>query len=170
MNVQPIDIAILLISTAACIYCIVLSRRLRALQNTKNGLGATIMAFSESVSKMSAVTKDTRVHAGELATRLAGLIEEARQACAEIEQSSDAIRSRQESAIERVNDACAELNALMRKVIDESETRMGEMTRLSKQVQILTESTTTDILEAIHRAAAFQPQSQNPMVEHNDVR
>lgn len=170
MNIQPIDIAILLISTAACIYCIVLSRRLRALQNTKDGLGATIMAFSESVSKMSAVTKDARVHAGDLATRLAGLIEEAKQTCSELEHRTGTVRSTQEDAIDRVNAACAELNTLMRDVLDESETRMTEMTTLTKQVQILTESTTTDILEAIHRAAAFQPQSYNDMAEHNDVR
>ena len=147
-----------------------LSRRLRALQNTKDGLGATIMAFSESVSKMSAVTKDARLQSGELASRLAGLIEEARQTCTEIEHKTGAIRTTQEDAIDRVNMACSELNMLMRNVLDESETRMSEMATLSKQVQILTESTTTDILEAIHRAAASQPKAFSNMVEHDDFR
>ena len=77
MPISPFDIAIILISSVACIYCIVLSRRLRALQNTRNGLGATIKALSDSISAVSATTDETRFHAGELAARLARLIEEA---------------------------------------------------------------------------------------------
>lgn len=63
----------------------VLSRRLRALQNTRNGLGATIKALSDSISAVSATTDETRYHAGELAVRLAHLIEEAKQACERVE-------------------------------------------------------------------------------------
>lgn len=86
MPVSPFDIAIILISSVACIYCMVLSRRLRALQNTRNGLGATIKALSDSISAVSATTDETRYHAGELATRLAHLIEEAKIACTRVEQ------------------------------------------------------------------------------------
>nr|WP_070960327.1 hypothetical protein [Hyphomonas sp. Mor2] len=85
MPVSPFDIAIILISSVACIYCMVLSRRLRALQNTRNGLGATIKALSDSISAVSATTDETRYHAGELAVRLAHLIEEAKQACERVE-------------------------------------------------------------------------------------
>ena len=86
MLVSPFDIAIILISSVACIYCMVLSRRLRALQNTRNGLGATIKALSDSISAVSATTDETRYHAGELATRLAHLIEEAKLACKRVEE------------------------------------------------------------------------------------
>ena len=86
MPVSPFDIAIILISSVACLYCIVLSRRLKALQNTRNGLGATIKALSDSISAVSATTDETRYHAGELAARLARLIEEAKLSCAQIEQ------------------------------------------------------------------------------------
>ena len=85
MLVSPFDIAIILISSVACIYCMVLSRRLRALQNTRNGLGATIKALSDSISAVSSTTDETRYHAGELATRLAHLIEEAKIACKRVE-------------------------------------------------------------------------------------
>ena len=85
MPISPFDIAIILISSVACLYCIVLSRRLKALQNTRNGLGATIKALSDSISAVSATTDETRYHAGELATRLARLIEDARLSCARIE-------------------------------------------------------------------------------------
>ncbi|MEL7110068.1 MAG: hypothetical protein AAGJ68_01295 [Pseudomonadota bacterium] len=86
MPISPFDIAIILISSVACLYCIVLSRRLKALQNTRNGLGATIKALSDSISAVSATTDETRYHAGELAARLARLIEEAKLSCAQIEQ------------------------------------------------------------------------------------
>ncbi|MEO1662884.1 MAG: hypothetical protein AAFR51_17985 [Pseudomonadota bacterium] len=85
MLISPFDIAIILISAVACMYCIVLSRRLKALQNTRNGLGATIKALSDSISAVSATTDETRYHAGELAARLARLIEEAKLSCARIE-------------------------------------------------------------------------------------
>ncbi len=85
MPISPFDIAIILISSVACLYCIVLSRRLGALQNTKNGIGATIKALSDSISAVSATTDETRYHASELATRLARLIDESRVSCAQME-------------------------------------------------------------------------------------
>ena len=85
MPISPFDIAIILISSVACLYCIVLSRRLKALQNTRNGLGATIKALSDSISAVSATTDETRYHAGELAARLARLIEESKLSCARVE-------------------------------------------------------------------------------------
>ena len=41
LPIQPTDIAIFLVSFAACVYCFILSRRLKALQDTRDGLGAT---------------------------------------------------------------------------------------------------------------------------------
>ncbi len=88
MPVSPFDIAIILISSVACLYCIVLSRRLKALQNTRNGLGATIKALSDSISAVSTTTDEARFHAGDLAARLARLIEEAKLSCARIEDTT----------------------------------------------------------------------------------
>ena len=73
MNFEPTDIAIVLVSFAACVYCFVLNRRLKALQNTKDGLGATIMAMSKSIAAMSNSTQETRSHVGEMAVRLSSL-------------------------------------------------------------------------------------------------
>lgn len=93
MPISPFDIAIILISSVACIYCIVLSRRLKALQNTRNGLGATIKALSDSISAVSATTDETRYHAGELAARLARLIEDAKLACDRVEDQISALEA-----------------------------------------------------------------------------
>ncbi|MEL6859842.1 MAG: hypothetical protein AAFO74_15750 [Pseudomonadota bacterium] len=98
MLISPFDIAIILISSVACMYCIVLSRRLKALQNTRNGLGATIKALSDSISAVSATTDETRYHAGELAARLARLIEEAKLSCARIEDVTHRLNDAQARA------------------------------------------------------------------------
>ena len=80
-DIQPIDIALFLVSLAACIYCVQLSRRLKSLQDTRDGLGATIMAMNKSVSAVSSATQETRNQAGELASRLSQLMKEADQTC-----------------------------------------------------------------------------------------
>ena len=105
MPISPFDIAIILISFVACLYCIVLSRRLKALQNTRNGLGATIKALSDSISAVSATTDDTRYHAGELAARLARLIEESKLSCARVEDLTTRLNeahARSEQQLHRV--------------------------------------------------------------------
>lgn len=99
MDFQPIDIALFLVSFAACIYCIVLSRRLKALQDTKDGLGATIMAMTKSVSAISSATHETRAQTGELANRLGALIKEADASCQRISEHSRAA----ETLIARMN-------------------------------------------------------------------
>ena len=102
MPISPFDIAIILISSVACLYCIVLSRRLKALQNTRNGLGATIKALSDSISAVSATTDETRYHAGELATRLAHLIEDARLSSARVEDLIKRLEQAQARAEEQL--------------------------------------------------------------------
>ena len=113
MEIQPTDIALFLVSFAACLYCIVLSRRLKKLQDTKDGLGATIMTMTKSVSAMSSATKDTRAQAGELASRLSHLMKEANETCermsemqaslaASYQERAEAIRSVPQEADEQV--------------------------------------------------------------------
>ncbi len=150
---QLTDIALLLISSAACIYCMVLSRRLRALQNTKNGLGATIIALTDSVSAISASTRDTRQQAGELAVRLAAAIEDANQACLRLQQVSDVATARQSAALAQTDAAHRLHTADMLALITESKERITEMNTLSEQIRVLTNGTTETILQAIHRAA-----------------
>jgi len=139
--VSPFDIAIILISSVACIYCMVLSRRLRALQNTRNGLGATIKALSDSISAVSATTDETRYHAGELATRLAHLIEEAKVACARVERMTDDL----EQAPPPVRQAASapapapDTTESMREALDLSNQRLREITDLMHRMKHMSE-------------------------------
>ena len=82
---QITDLALFLVSLAACIYCVQLSRRLKSLQDTRDGLGATIMAMTKSVSAVSSATTETRNQAGELAARLSKLMKEADATCDRLE-------------------------------------------------------------------------------------
>lgn len=168
MPVQATDIALFLISFAACVYCIVLSRRLRVLQNTKDGLGATIMALSESIAAMSTTTQETRKHAGELAARLAHLLQEANRTSLQIEGAIREIEIRHARSVEESRATGAELEALVRRLLEESKSSIGEMTTLTRQMRMLTEGTTETILEAIHRAAESQALPKSRMVPHHD--
>ena len=127
MPFELTDIAILLVSVAACIYCIVLSRRLKALQNTKDGLGATITALNQSVAAVSSATDDTRRQAGDLATRLARLMGEADQMCARMESLTRTMESNHAVSSRQVSTAQSELNAIMREMLEQSYTRIKEM-------------------------------------------
>ncbi|MEO0450736.1 MAG: hypothetical protein AAFZ74_10515 [Pseudomonadota bacterium] len=149
MPISPFDIAIILISSVACLYCIVLSRRLQALQNTKNGIGATIRALSDSISAVSATTDETRYHAGELATRLAHLIEDSRSSCARME---DLIHRLEQSAAEAHRAAPARSSQSMPSrsyeapqrpeppTVEEADEKLREISALMERLKDLTEA------------------------------
>ena len=151
MPISPFDIAIILISSVACLYCIVLSRRLKALQNTRNGLGATIKALSDSISAVSATTDETRYHAGELATRLARLIEEARLSCARIEDATERLNEAQARAELNIKNAERAPAAIapppmpvnQPPVADDTDQKLSEISALMDKLKDLTEASVT---------------------------
>ena len=153
MTVEPTDIAIVLVSLAACVYCFVLNRRLKALQNTKDGLGATITAMSKSIAAMSSSTQDTRAHVSEMTLRLSRLLEEANQTCARIEDLQASLERTKQDAEDRVTAAQAELGTLMRIILDQSKTRVMEITEMMHQMRELTDGVQAD-LDSAHPAPA----------------
>ena len=143
MPISPFDIAIILISSVACIYCIVLSRRLRALQNTRNGLGATIKALSDSISAVSATTDETRYHAGELGTRLARLMEEAKQSCDRVEALTERLNAAHDRSPTHLAPAPvaapAPTNGAVQEALDVSNQRLQEITEMMHRLKDLSE-------------------------------
>ena len=135
MTVQATDIVIILISFAACVYCFVLSRRLKALQNTKDGLGATIMAMSKSIAAMTSSTRDTRSQVAEMAAQLGTQLEDARQMCARIEELKLSLENSQKDTVDQVTAAQAELSTMMRIILDQSKTRIMEINRVMQQMR-----------------------------------
>lgn len=143
MSIQPTDIAIFLVSFAACIYCFVLSKRLKALQNTKDGLGATITALSTSIAQMSSTTQDTRVRVESMATRLAHLIADAEKTCQKLEATIASVDTAKASATDEVHAAQMDLYVMMRTVLDQSKERVAEMTGLMRQMRVMSEEAAT---------------------------
>lgn len=157
MLVSPFDIAIILISAVACIYCMVLSRRLRALQNTRNGLGATIKALSDSISAVSATTDETRYHASELASRLARLIEDARFACDRVERLTETMNEAEAQASERINQAQKQRSATTHDALDISNEGLREISELMTRLKDLSEESLAAAKSAPPRPAAVPP-------------
>ncbi|MEL6861967.1 MAG: hypothetical protein AAGL11_09020 [Pseudomonadota bacterium] len=152
MLVSPFDIAIILISAVACIYCMVLSRRLRALQNTRNGLGATIKALSDSISAVSATTDEARYHAGDLANRLAHLIEDARVACERVERLTEDMKRTEAQSSQRFDQVQQQTSGTMQEALDLSNDRLREITDLMNRMKDLSEGS----------VAAVQPPPNQP--------
>ena len=162
MPVSPFDVAIILISSVACIYCIVLSRRLRALQNTRNGLGATIKALSDSISAVSATTDETRFHAGELAARLARLIEEAKQASERVEILTQRMNEAHDRAASQppprpamqAPPAPTAAPDAVQEALDVSNRRLQEITEMMHRLKDLSEQS---VVEAEKATPALRP-------------
>jgi uncharacterized protein YoxC len=155
--IQPTDIALFLVSFAACVYCIILSGRLRRLQNTKNGLGATILALNESISAVTASTRDSRQQAADIVGKLNLAMQEAQAAGVRLQSVSDSLEGRAAMALENAETAQREMQVQITALLEEVGARMTEMHTLSEQMRILTSGTTETIVQAIHRAARSQP-------------
>ncbi|MFN7101269.1 MAG: hypothetical protein ACK4N1_01470 [Pseudorhizobium sp.] len=157
MSVQPTDIAIFLVSFAACVYCFVLSKRLKALQNTKDGLGATITALSTSIAQMSSTTQDTRVRVESMATRLAHLIAEADKTCRKLEATIASVDTVKASATDEVQAAQMDLYMMMRTALDQSKERISEMTAVMRQMRVMTDEVAGTLETAGSAAPAAAP-------------
>lgn len=157
MSIQPTDIAIFLVSFAACIYCFVLSKRLKALQNTKDGLGATITALSTSIAQMSSTTQDTRVRVESMATRLAHLIAEAEKTCQKLEATIASVDAAKANATDEVHNAQMDLYVMMRTVLDQSKERVAEMTGLMRQMRVMSD----EAAASLPAASAPLPRSRS---------
>jgi chromosome segregation ATPase len=147
LSIEPTDVAIFLVSSAACIYCFVLSKRLKALQNTRDGLGATITALSNSIAQMSSTTQDTRVRVESMATRLAQLIAEAEKTSRKLEETVARVDTVKATATEELQTAQMDLYAMMRTALDQSKERISEMTALMRQLRAVSDDTQASALE-----------------------
>lgn len=161
MSIQPTDIAIFLVSFAACIYCFVLSKRLKALQNTKDGLGATITALSSSIAQMSSTTQDTRVRVESMATRLAHLISEAEATCRKLEETIASVDLAKANATDEVHTAQMDLFVMMRTVLDQSKERVAEMTGLMRQMRTMSDEAAASLSQPTSPASSILARSRS---------
>lgn len=104
---------LLLVSGAACIYCFVLAKRLKRLNDTKDGIGASIVEMSAALSQTQQTLRLARQASVEGIDKLTVLIEDAEKKIPELDELMNAIEAISDIAVEDVEKATKRsLNAI----------------------------------------------------------
>ena len=149
MTTAIADIATALTSFAACVYCYVLGRRLKSLQNTKDGIGAAVLAFTKSADAMSETTKQTGEQAQIIAKRLTNLLAEAEQTCASVEDLTLDMGRRHKRAANEVTEKQAALEENMQKTLKDYHSQIIALGTVAKELK-------TALKPQITKKAAFR--------------
>jgi chromosome segregation ATPase len=97
-----VDFILLAASGAAAVYCFVLSKRLKKLNDMKNGLGASIASMSQTLDQTQQVLALAKRSSVESIERLSALIEEAERLTPELSQLMDALGELSEIAADDI--------------------------------------------------------------------
>ena len=159
MTIQPTDIALIVISLVACVYCFLLGRKLKALQNTNDGLGATIAAFTKATAEISAATHQSCQRASQQATKLSGLIGDAEATCQKLRHLADDTERRLGVATEQSRETSRAIELQLDEILKDAKEQNSELTALTEQMRVLSSQTTDAIRNALVRSASTQPQS-----------
>lgn len=79
------DIFLLLISAIACLFCALLHRRLKRLDDLKSGVGASIVSLTNAIETIHKSAKDTQTTTLEMTTTLRHMLEKAETALTNLE-------------------------------------------------------------------------------------
>jgi chromosome segregation ATPase len=97
-----VDFILLAASGAAAVYCFVLSKRLKKLNDMKNGLGASIASMSQTLDQTQQVLALAKRSSVESIERLSALLEEAERLTPELSQLMDALGELSEIAADDI--------------------------------------------------------------------
>ena len=118
-----IDFLLLAASGAACFYCVMLSRRLKALTNAEDGFQTGIAALSQSAEDMQAALAKTKDGANESAAHLEALLEETNRRIPELQDLLQQISDLSAQAVDETEIAANNLvNILAPHINDAKET------------------------------------------------
>ena len=79
------DGLVMFAASVAALYCWILSRRLRSLNDTKNGLGGAIASLTRQVEEVQRSLAEAKTDTQTEAKRLAALVEKAESVAAQVE-------------------------------------------------------------------------------------
>ena len=153
MPIEPTDIALVMISLVACLYCFLLGRRLKALQTNKDGLGATIDAFTKATAEISVATHQSCQRASQQATVLSGLIKDAEAVCGKLKQTAQETEMRMSQAAEKSEDASQAIESHLKEILNDARDQNAELTKLTEQMRVLSSQTTDAIRNALTQTA-----------------
>ena len=157
MAIQPTDIALVMISLVACLYCFLLGRRLKALQTNKDGLGATIDAFTKATAEISVATHQSCQRASQQATVLSGLIKDAESVCGKLRQAAQDTEHRLSQAAAKSEEASIAIEAHLKEILNDAREQNSELTKLTEQMRVLSSQTTDAIRTALTQTAHSSP-------------
>ncbi len=86
------DIVLILTSGIACLYCVLLSRRLKKLQSLEGGLGASILSLTEAIAKTNEAAQHARRSTEDSVAVLQKLIHDAQETMPKIEARIESLR------------------------------------------------------------------------------
>ena len=153
MTIQPTDIALIVISLIACLYCVLLGRKLKALQNTNDGLGATIAAFTKATAEISAATQQSCIRASQQATKLSQLIGDSEVACRKLKQLADETENRLGVVTRESRETSKAIESHLDEILKDAKEQNSELTALTEQMRVLSSQTTNAIRDAIAQSA-----------------
>lgn len=137
MDIQLTDISLFAVSFTACIYCFVLSRRLKTLQDTKDGLGATIVAFSKSIADMSSSTKETNLRAKQIAQNLTTAISAADASAIKISTLLETLDAKETHLTHNIAKATKDVDTDLQGVLNEAKVYAHEISTLLKEIKTI---------------------------------
>jgi|GEM_PF-2887709 len=79
------DVILLFVSGLACVYCILLNRRLKGLNNLKSGVGASIVSLTEAIHNTNNAAQKAQASTVESVKMLRSLIEKAETLSTQLE-------------------------------------------------------------------------------------
>lgn len=115
-----IDFLLLAASGAACLYCFILNKRLRALTNTKNGIATGIASLSQSVEEMQTAIATSKNSTGDQADRLEALLRGTEEKIPEVLALLDQINTISTQAVSQTETATISLVETLRPHIKEA--------------------------------------------------
>lgn len=92
------DILLILVSGFTCLYCGILSRRLKKLQSLDSGLGASILSLTQAVSKTNSAALEARKSTEVSVKMLQGLLLDVEDAIPQIEARLESLYGAKKSA------------------------------------------------------------------------
>ncbi len=135
------DAILLLVSGAAGLYCFILSRRLRALQDMKTGLGASIISMTTAISQLKAASEESKFQTSAVSTQLKILLKDAEKKISHMQKLNKTLKETATETKDEVNKVQNELSTSMHHLLLQSHEQIEELTSLMKQLRVLSEKT-----------------------------
>lgn len=160
------DFLLLAASATACLYCFVLSRRLKGLTSAKDGLGAGIAALSQSASEMKSAVSATKASADAAASRIETLMSEADAKAQQLQSLIDELTEMSASVVDHAEGAT-------KKYVDTLAPFLGEANdaaaRLLQAIERAPAAQVTALASAASRKAAAPKPADGDVVSIDDT-